>query len=72
MIFSSPSVCHKTGDHRDNMVVHYGAAHGRVLDFVPEEVRARLEELGVRKRDVLQPRQSRSNNGERVAEAKKE
>ncbi len=54
------------------MVVHYGAAHGRVLDFVPEEVRARLEELGVRKRDVLQPRQSRSNNGERVAEAKKE
>ncbi len=32
------------------MVVHYGAAHGRVLDFVPEEVRARLEELGVRKK----------------------
>ncbi len=51
------------------MVVHYGAAQGRVLDFVPEEVRARLEELGGRKRDALQPRQSRSNNGERVAEA---
>ncbi len=36
---------------RYQLVRHYGARHGRILDFVDQDVRERLEGMGVKKVD---------------------
>ena len=44
-------VCKVDSLGRYKMVRHYGARHGRILDFVDEDVKRKLEGMGVKKVD---------------------
>ena len=46
-------LCDHVSGNRQNMVVHYGARHNMILDFVPDELRTMLGNMGVRKRETL-------------------